>query len=52
MNDEEKKQEIKNIYKNFLSRLSILKNKQMSIIEKYIKKVEQKKIDNIKKSIK
>lgn len=42
---------INKIYQNFISQLQSLKNKRRAIIESEMKKVEQQKLDKIRKEI-
>lgn len=49
---QQRAKEIKAIYEKYLQRLSVLRDKQMKIISKFIKELEQKKIEEIEKTIK
>ncbi len=44
--------DIEIIYQKYVARLSELKKKQSEIINQFIKELEQKKIEEIKKSLK
>lgn len=44
--------EIEAIYNEYLAKLAVLKKKQTEIVNQFIKKLEQKKIEEIRKSLK
>ena len=49
---QQRAEKIKSIYKMYLKKLNMLKKKQTEIINQFIKEMERKKIEEIRKLIK
>jgi F0F1-type ATP synthase membrane subunit b/b' len=46
---QQRAKEIKVIYEKYLQKLNVLRDKQMKIINQFVKELEQKKIEEIEK---
>lgn len=51
MNDQEKIEKIKAIYKEYLAKISVLEHEQDGLIRKFVKENEHKQIEDIKKEL-